>query len=475
MPKKGRSMKWWRWQAPFGASARHAKKTQSRRRSSPLGVRVETLEARELLTVTYNGGALLDNVQAQAVYLGSAWNSNASLQSQTKQTDQFLSTLVSPTYMNMLSIYNVGSGTDTAGVVDPVSIGSTIQDSQIQSDLAQLIAKNQVQAPTANNLYVVYVEPSVVVQLGSASSKTYFLGYHGAFGDGGNVIHYAVMPYPGKPNPTPGSQGFATTFDELTAVTSHELAEAVTDPNVNYSALGWYDYQLNGEIGDLANGRTSTIAGTGGTQYVVSDVVNQNDQVITPTSGNTGGGGGVTTTLPSPTLSASAVSSTVAQLNWNLVSGAGAYKVYEMNGGTPSLLGTVSAATSAVDVTGLKAGSTDSFMVEAIDSAGDVGNSNVATVSLPAPVAPKNVTAPLVTYTITGLPAGATSYFVVEAFNRTSYADSAWVAVTTPFYSAGGNGGYGGYAQQWNSFWGGWGSSPSIASQTSGHGGREWY
>lgn len=473
--------------------------------------------------MTYNGGALLTDVQAQAVYLGSAWNTNTSLQSQMQPTDQFLSTLVSGSYMQMLSSYNVGTGTDTKGVVDNVSLGanSTLSDSQIQTDLASVINSKQAQAPNANNLYLVYVEPSVAVKMGTATSKSSFLGYHGAFNDNGTDIHYAVMPYPGSPNPSPGSQGFASTFDELTAVTSHELAEAVTDPNVNYKALGWYDYQLNGEIADLANGQTSTISGSGGTQYVVSDVVNQNDQVITPGSGSTGGGtttGGGVGTLPSPTLQVSAVSSTVAQLKWNLVSGAAGYNVYLMNGGSQDYLGTVSASTSSVNVTGLQAGSTDSFMVEAANQAGAVGDSAVVSVTLPAPVVPTAVTAPSVTataasstsvvlnwtaepqatgyniywsngyqvvflgtvsgstnsVTVTGLRPGSSSYFLVEAFNNVSYADSQWVNVATPFSSAGGGAAYGGYPEQRsNGFFGG---APSMfGNQTSGQHGRERY
>jgi len=34
----------------------------------------------------------------------------------------------------------------------------------------------------------------------------------------------------------------------LTAVSSHEIAEAITDPDVNYKTLGWYETQ-RGEIG----------------------------------------------------------------------------------------------------------------------------------------------------------------------------------------------------------------------------------
>ncbi|MGH7138667.1 MAG: hypothetical protein ACREHD_23220, partial [Pirellulales bacterium] len=250
------------------AKARQEKQGAKRRRGRSAAIRFERLEARELLTVTYNGGALLTNVEAQAVYLGSQWSTNSSLQSQATATDQYLSTLVGGSYMDMLNNagYGVGRGTSTTGVVDNISISTSIalNDSQIQSDLATMISNGQVQTPDANRLYMVYVEPSIVVQMGSATSQTSFLGYHGAFADGNSVIHYAVMPYPGAPNPTPSSQGFSSAFNELTAVSSHELAEAVTDPNVNYSTLGWYDYQQNGEIGDLAVGHYATITGTNG-------------------------------------------------------------------------------------------------------------------------------------------------------------------------------------------------------------------
>ncbi|MGH7140509.1 MAG: fibronectin type III domain-containing protein [Pirellulales bacterium] len=520
----GRSFGFWQtWQA------RPRNKRQPTPRRALKSGRLERLESRELLTVTYNGGALLTNVEAQAVYLGSAWNTNTSLQSQAQATDQFLSTLVSGSYMNMLSSYNVGTGTDTKGVVDNVNLSanSTLSDSQIQTDLAGTINSKQAQAPNANNLYVVYVEPGVVVSDGSATSQNSFLGYHGAFSDNGTDIHYAVITYPGSPNPTPQSQGFQSSFDEQTSVTSHEVAEAVTDPNVNYKTLGWYDFQLNGEIADLAEGHESTITGANGVQYVVQDVVNQNDQVITPGSGSTGGGntgGGGTTggggvgTMPSPTLQVSAVSSTVAQLKWNLVSGAAGYNVYLMNGGSQQYLGTVSASTSSVDVTGLKAGSTDSFMVEAANQAGAIGDSAIVSVTLPAPVVPTAVTAPSVTataasstsvvlnwtaepqatgyniywsngyqvvflgtvggstssVTVTGLRAGSSSYFLVEAFNNVSYADSPWVYVATPYASFGGGSAYGWYAEQRsNGFFGG---APSMfANQSSGQHGRERY
>ena len=261
-----------------------------RRRSSLAQSRLvsyESLEARRLLTVTFHGGQLLSNVEAQAVFLGSDWATNSTLQSQTAAVDQFMAYLVQSPYMDMLTQagYNVSRGSAAGGSDLNVSINKStgITDGQIQSDLAAAIRSSGVAAPDANRLYVVYVEPGVVIKDGTSTSQTSFLGYHSAFAgtdaSGHPVdIHYAVVAYPGSPNPSAGSQGFASSFSQLTDVTSHELAEAVTDPNVNYKTLGWYDNQHNGEIGDLTR-RTTVLNG-----YVVQDVVNKNDQVIAPTT-----------------------------------------------------------------------------------------------------------------------------------------------------------------------------------------------
>lgn len=516
---------WRKWRASRLAFKAKARKT---RRRLAGGGRFEWLEARELLTVTDNGGGVLPNVQAQAVYLGSQW-ANSSMSSQITQTDQFLSALVNGPYMDMLTNagYNVGRGTDIQGVVDNISLSTrtSLQDNQIQSDLATLIGQGQVQSPAQNNLYMVYVEPGVPVTMGGTSSTNYFLGYHSAFQDGGNVIHYAVMPYPGSPNPSSSSQGFSSTFNEETAVSSHELAEAVTDPNASLGSVGWYDFQNNGEIADLANGQTSTISVSSGT-YVVADVVDQNDNVIAPNSssgGNSGGGsggntgGGTTNPPPSsllaPDVTVSAVSATVAGLSWNSVSGAQGYQVYLVVGGQDEYLGSVGASATSVQVTGLAAGSTDSFMVAAYNST-STADSSVVNVTLPTPVVPASVTAPVVTatplsptsvslswnsesqatgyniywsdgyslfllgtvsgsttsVTVTGLAPGSGSYFLVEAFNNVSYADSQWAYVTTPFASTGSYGFFAQYAEQgYGGGWWGGSSNPSIASAGSQH------
>jgi hypothetical protein len=235
--------------------------------------------------VNYYGGALLTNVEAQAVYYGNGWNSSATA-GQQATLDGFLKYIVNSPYTQALTNagYGVGSGTASAGVLDPVNLanGSTLQDSQIQAELQSLIDNGTIAAPDANRLYVVYVQPNVIVSQGGANSRQNFLGYHGAFAGhtaSGQAIdvHYAVIAYPG--GSVGNASNSAAAIDDLTSVASHEVAESMTDPNVNYKTLGWYD-PARGEIGDITEQYLVRLNG-----YLVQEVAGKNDRPLSLTAG----------------------------------------------------------------------------------------------------------------------------------------------------------------------------------------------
>ena len=115
--------------------------------------------------------------------------------------------------------------------------------------------------PDGNRLYVLYVEPGVVVQdaagNSSANGTGNMLAYHGSFAgqdsSGNNVnIRYAVVPYAdGAVN---NALPWLSTRDSMTSSASHELAEAVTDPDVyldsngTWHGSGWHDGPPGGTV-----------------------------------------------------------------------------------------------------------------------------------------------------------------------------------------------------------------------------------
>jgi hypothetical protein len=239
---------------------------------------VEVLETREVPTVTYHGGALIRHVQVQDVFLGSEWLASSSLHRQAQRFVQVTRALVRSSFMDALTTsgYGVGPGSALRGKFAPVRLGHTLTDSQIQQIIQVEILHGVLAPPNPTRLYVIHVEPGVVVSNGDQNSVNDFSGYHGAF-TGGNgqrrhePIPYAVLPFLAGIN---GNIPGLTPFQSITATASHEIAEAVTDPGT--VGTGWYDDRNNGEIADL----TDALARLNG--FVIQLFVDQQDQPVLP-------------------------------------------------------------------------------------------------------------------------------------------------------------------------------------------------
>ena len=251
--------------------------------------RLEALEDRRVPTVSFFGGNLLPQVQAQALYLGNEFSSSPT-SAERATLDGFLKDLTGGPYMQALTRagFNVGPGTAVAGAVDSsaLSVGSTITDAFIRTRLQVDVALGHLQRPNADTFYVVYVEPGVAVNLGAGQGTTQqgILGYHTAFIDtiNGLPIRYAVVVTPGGAAGNSVLPEAPTALDQLTAVTSHEVAEAVTDPdvnsNVNNGRLGWVDPRL-GEIGDIEENNPSAFVRLAD-GHLVQEVGDKNDQLL---------------------------------------------------------------------------------------------------------------------------------------------------------------------------------------------------
>jgi hypothetical protein len=176
--------------------------------------------------------------------------------------------------MDILNEYRVGRGTFVGGNINPSNPprGSVVDDSEIQDMLKVGIQQGDFGTPTGDHVYFVFTAPDVVVTHGGGDSQHDFAGYHQHFDDPAlGSIYYAVIPHPIGNADFPGFNS----FQQQTMTSSHELAEAVTDPD---NRTGWGDDNTGFEIGDLAAGYYGVLDG-----YVVqAEYSKENDGPIIP-------------------------------------------------------------------------------------------------------------------------------------------------------------------------------------------------
>jgi hypothetical protein len=215
-----------------------------------------------------HGGPVLGDVQVVPIYWGLVWATLATKTNVTlaQELNHFFDFILTSPYMDLLAEYSTSttkihhgsrlpSHTITnsqPGTATPT--GRQVTDAQIQTALRGWIDSKVVPATTANTLYFIFLPPNVVsLSFGqqSCGSPVGFCGYHSNVGN----AFYAVIPFASC-----GGCEFAGDFlDTLTEVSSHELAEAVTDPE----GTTWFDPNPapGEEIGDICNRQTVRMGG----------------------------------------------------------------------------------------------------------------------------------------------------------------------------------------------------------------------
>ena len=257
--------------------------------------------------LTYFGGPIISNVQVVQVLYGSG-SYNAQVAGNTSPTmGNFYSDITSTGLITLMQQYNTnisggtgqvfGNGT-FGGLFQIVPAagnnGSTITDTQIQSELLAQITGGHLPAPildsqgNPNTLYMIFFPPGKTISQGGSNSCQAggFCAYHGTTSSLFNSKHvlYGVMP-----DMQPGSGcatgcGTSTTFGNYTSVTSHELVEAMTDADVGIATtfappLAWYD-MTNGEIGDICNGQQGSYTANGTTYTIQLEFSNSANNCV---------------------------------------------------------------------------------------------------------------------------------------------------------------------------------------------------
>jgi len=215
----------------------------------------------------YGGGPVVSHVEVVVVFWGNGVSSIA-----TGNMEKFYTSIVDSPFMDWLGEYDsaaqpgantnqhIGHGTPSAVravTIAPSVTTGIITDGQIHAELQRQVAGGVLPKPTAdpaeghvNTLYAIYFPPGLTVQDGAGGlSCQAYCAYHGAVTIAGapSPAGYSVIPdMTGMCHRADGTMCHsAVPLERFTAVSSHELAEVVTDINGG----GWTG--PGGEIGDV--------------------------------------------------------------------------------------------------------------------------------------------------------------------------------------------------------------------------------
>jgi hypothetical protein len=256
--------------------------------------------------LTYYGGPVISHVKVADIIYGPGTYVPQVTSTSAPSFSSFFAQITNSRYLDWLTEYDTPSQTIGRGTfigqytIAPASLATTVDDTTIQSELKIQIAAGHVPYPDGNTVYFLFFPQNVTITIadgngGTAASGQQFCSYHRSFVLTAALnVRYAVMPDFNTGGLSAGCGGAVGLFNNMTAVASNELLNAITDPDValatTYAApMAWYDNStLGGEIAILCNAQQSIVQGGDGFDYTVnqgfSNLYNNCiDSVPTPT------------------------------------------------------------------------------------------------------------------------------------------------------------------------------------------------
>jgi hypothetical protein len=264
-------------------------------------------------TLSYYGGRVVSNLEVVQVLWGSGSYIPEVTSTGTPSIKSFYTNALTSKYVDWLTEYNttmsggtnqiIGHGTFLGQyVITPSTNAQSISDAQIESELSSQIAAGNLPQPSTdaagnnNTYYAVYFPNGITIMLGDSESCQVFCAYHGTVAQSSTLgeFYYGVHPdFQSGTGCDLGCGGSSSTFDNVTSVASHEMAETITDPEVGIapniaSPLAWYNTTY-GEIGDICNAEQGSIVGADGQTYTVQKLYSNSEQdcIVAPATTST--------------------------------------------------------------------------------------------------------------------------------------------------------------------------------------------
>ena len=200
--------------------------------------------------LTFHGGKVLQSPDVVPVYVGAYWQTLHGKRDRARNDAAMAALVKDAGQTGIWKEYGGGRGTTS-----PSKVLANVSHHDWSKQDVEALVEAQVRAGTLDasdpeRVFTLVLPPGVTLRDGEASSTTGLGGFHGnVAAQDGHPVYYAVVVYSQRTGDRVNGIDFTgTPIDNVTITESHEITEAVTDPDVGLAIqtgdpnyLGWYD------------------------------------------------------------------------------------------------------------------------------------------------------------------------------------------------------------------------------------------
>jgi hypothetical protein len=200
--------------------------------------------------LTFHGGKVLRSPDVTPVYVGAYWQTQAGKQDRARNDAAMAALVRDPGQTGIWKEYGSGPGTTSPSRILPSVSRSDFSKEDVETLVKAQIRSGAFDTSDPERIFTLVLPPGVRLHDGEATSDSGLGGFHGnVTGNDRRPVYYAVVVY--SQRTSSGANGIDFTgkpIDNVTITESHEITEAVTDPDVGLAIesgdprlLGWYD------------------------------------------------------------------------------------------------------------------------------------------------------------------------------------------------------------------------------------------
>ncbi|HZJ55536.1 MAG TPA: hypothetical protein VFD38_15455 [Myxococcaceae bacterium] len=200
--------------------------------------------------LTFHGGKVLRSADVVPVYVGAYWETPGGKRDRARNDAAMAALVKDPGQTGIWKEYGSGPGTTS-----PSKVIATVRHRDFSKEDVEMLVEAHVRAGTFDvsdpeRVFTIVLPPGATLRDGEASSTAGLGGFHGnVTARDGHPVYYAVVAYSQRTGGRVNGIDFTgTPIDNVTIAESHEITEAVTDPDVGLAIqtgdpryLGWYD------------------------------------------------------------------------------------------------------------------------------------------------------------------------------------------------------------------------------------------